>query len=128
MVDGCNGLGAVLVVDDDVGVRELVKAMLRLEGFEVDVAASGEAAMAALEHRPFDLVITDLLMPGRSGLETISGIRGRDSQLPILAISGGGRIGAAECLHTARCLGANATLAKPFGHRELLSQVNGLLG
>lgn len=128
MVNGRNESGAVLVVDDDAGVRELVKAMLSLEGFEVAVAGSDEAAMAALENRSFDLVITDLLMPGRSGLETISGIRGRDARLPILAISGGGRIGAAECLHTARCLGANATLAKPFGHRELLSQVNGLLG
>ena len=128
MVDERKESGAVLVVDDDAGIRELVKAMLSLEGFEVAVAGSDEAAMATLDTRSFDLVITDLLMPWRSGLETISGIRGRDARLPILAISGGGRIGVAECLHTARCLGANATLAKPFGHRELLSQVHGLLG
>jgi len=120
--------GAVLVVDDDPGVGELVRAMLALEGFDVTLAGSDEAAMQALEARPFDLVITDLLMPGRSGLETISGIRRRDAALPILAISGGGRIGADECLHTARCLGADATLAKPFGHMELIAEVNGLLG
>jgi len=119
---------SVLVVDDDAAMRELVRAMLSLEGFEVCLADGNEAALAAIDARPFDLVITDLIMPGRSGLETISGIRGRDADLPILAISGGGRIGAAECLHTARCLGANATLAKPFAHRDLLARVNGLLG
>jgi len=119
---------SVLVVDDDAGMRELVRAMLCLEGFEVRLADGNAMALAAIDERRFDLVITDLLMPGRSGFETISEIRGRDSELPILAISGGGRIGAVECLHTARCLGANATLAKPFGHRELLARVSGLLG
>jgi two-component system chemotaxis response regulator CheY len=121
-------LGSVLVVDDDAAMREMVRAMLSLEGFEVSLVAGAEAAYDALEARPFDLVITDLLMPGQSGLEAISAIRERDAGLPILAISGGGRLGAAECLHTAHCLGANATLAKPFGHGELLDRVTGLLG
>jgi len=119
---------SVLVVDDDAAMRELVRAMLSLEGFEVSLADGSDAALEAVDARGFDLVITDLLMPGRSGLEFISGVRGRDVSVPILAISGGGRIGAAECLHTARCLGASATLAKPFGHRELLARVTGLLG
>jgi DNA-binding response OmpR family regulator len=118
---------SVLVVDDDSAMRELVCAILSLEGFEVSLADGNDAALDAIDARPFDLVITDLLMPGRSGLETISGIRGRDAALPILAISGGGRVGASESLHTARCLGANATLAKPFGHRDLLSRVSSLL-
>lgn len=119
---------SVLVVDDDPGIRELVRAMLSIEGFDVRLAASGDAALDALADGAFDLVITDLLMPGRSGFEAISELRAHDRALPILAISGGGRIGVQECLHTARCVGATATLAKPFGQRELLAQVHGLLG
>lgn len=119
---------SVLVVDDDAAMRELVRAMLNLEGFEVRVADGNAAALQAIDARPFDLVITDLLMPGQSGLETITEIRGRHADLPILAISGGGRRDPEEGLHMARCLGASATLAKPFGHRDLLAHVNGLLG
>jgi len=118
---------AILVVDDDAGVRAVIQAMLVLEGYAVSLADSNASALRVLEAEPFDLVITDILMPGGSGFETISGIRSRAAELPILAISGGGRVGAADCLHTARCLGANATLAKPFSHHDLLAGIRGLL-
>jgi DNA-binding response OmpR family regulator len=121
-------MNSILVVDDDSAIRELVRAMLSLEGFEVSLAESGGSAVTQVDAGAFDLVITDLLMPAVSGFETICEIRSRDADLPILAMTGGGRLGAAACLHTARCLGANETLAKPFGHRELLSRVAGLLG
>ena len=93
----------------------------------MDVAENGLLAMQLMDHRSFDLVITDLLMPEKEGLETIVDIRRNNSWMPIVAISGGGRIGPRDYLDTARCMGATATLAKPFGRQELLSTVNTLL-
>jgi DNA-binding response OmpR family regulator len=121
-------MSAILVVEDDPSVRELVRHMLNIEGHDVSLAADGRGALEAIDRRTFDLVITDLFMPERSGFETISDIRLRHPGLPILAISGGGRIGADASLQTARSLGANATLAKPFGHRDLVARVGNLLG
>ncbi len=75
----------------------------------------------------FDLVITDLIMPEKEGLETIADIRKLCGDLPIIAISGGGRVGPTNYLETARFIGANTTLAKPFGRRELIKTVSELL-
>lgn len=118
---------SILVIDDDAQVLNLVSEMLRLEGHAVDVAENGLLAMRKMDCQRFDLVITDLLMPEKEGLETIVDIRRGDSCMPIVAISGGGRIGPRDYLDTARCMGADATLAKPFGRQELLSTVNNLL-
>jgi DNA-binding response OmpR family regulator len=120
-------VSSILVIDDDAQVLNLVSEMLRLEGHEVDVAENGLLAMQMMDHQRFDLVITDLLMPEKEGLETIVDIRRNDRCMPIVAISGGGRIGPQDYLDTARCMGASATLAKPFGRQELLSTVNNLL-
>lgn len=118
---------SILVVDDDAQVRSVVSETLRLEGHAVDVAEDGRHAMEKLGRCRFDLVITDLLMPEKEGLETISEIRRTDTQIPIVAISGGGRLGPRYYLDTALGMGANATLAKPFGRQELLTTVNHLL-
>ena len=118
---------SILVIDDDAQVLNLVSEMLRLEGHAVDVAENGLRAMQKLGHHRFDLVITDLLMPEKEGLETITELRRANDLVPIVAMSGGGRVGPREYLDTARCLGANATLAKPFARQELLATVNGLL-
>ena len=75
----------------------------------------------------FDLVITDLIMPEKEGLETIADIRKSCADLPIIAISGGGRVGPMDYLETARFIGADATLAKPFGRQELITTVAELL-
>ncbi len=120
-------VSSILVIDDDAQVLNVVSEMLRLEGHAVDVAENGLRAMEKMHDRQFDLVITDLLMPDKEGLETIVDIRRNNRRLPILAISGGGRIGPGDYLHTARCMGASATLAKPFGRQELLSTINNLL-
>ena len=75
----------------------------------------------------FDLVITDLIMPEKEGLETIADIRRACSDMPIIAISGGGRLGPNDYLETARFIGADATLAKPFARTELINTVDALL-
>lgn len=118
---------AILVIDDDAAVREVVSEMLKLEGYDVTIAANGREAIRLLDARGFDLVITDLIMPEKEGIETIAEIRRTHARLPILAISGGGRIGPSDYLETARYLGADATLAKPFARQELLTTVDSLL-
>ena len=120
-------MSSILVVDDDVQVLDVMSEMLRLEGHSVAVAENGREAVDHIRHEVFDLVITDLIMPEKEGLETIADIRRNHGDLPIIAISGGGRIGPTDYLETARFIGADATLAKPFGRQELITTVSNLL-
>ncbi len=120
-------MSAILVIDDDPAVREVVREMLRGEGHEVSTADNGRQALEALAAEVFDLVVTDLIMPEQEGIETIAEIRRRDPDIPIVAMSGGGRLGPGDYLETARFLGADATLAKPFGRQELIATVEALL-
>lgn len=120
-------MSAILVIDDDASVREVVREMLELEGHAVTMAENGQEAMSKLTGGGFDLVITDLIMPEKEGIETIAEIRRRSSAIPIVAISGGGRLGPGDYLETARYIGADATLAKPFTRQELLTTIESLL-
>jgi len=120
-------MSTILVVDDDTQVLEVMSEMLRLEGHTVAVAENGQQAVEQIRDHRFDLVITDLIMPEKEGLETIADIRRQHRRMPIIAISGGGRVGPTDYLETARFIGANATLAKPFGRQELISTVSHLL-
>jgi CheY-like chemotaxis protein len=120
-------MSSILVVDDDTQVLDVMSEMLRLEGHEVSVAENGRQAVDRMRADHFDLVITDLIMPEKEGLETIADIRKLRMNLPIIAISGGGRVGPTDYLETARFIGADATLAKPFGRQELIATVTHLL-
>ena len=121
-------MSSILVVDDDTSVLDVMSEMLRLEGHEVTVAENGKVAVECVDDQAFDLVITDLIMPEKEGLETIADIRRGFTELPIIAISGGGRIGPNDYLETARFIGANVTLAKPFARQELIAAVDSLIG
>lgn len=120
-------MSAILVIDDDTAVREVIREMLSYEGHDVTIAENGREAIRVLAQATFDLVITDLIMPEQEGIETITAIRQRDPDIPIVAISGGGRLGPGDYLETARYMGADATLAKPFGRQELVAVVGRLL-
>ncbi len=120
-------VSAILLVDDDISVLDVMSEMLRLEGHEVTVAENGEQAVERVNEQNFDLIIADLIMPEKEGLETIADIRRQYAQRPIIAISGGGRLGPNDYLETARFIGANATLAKPFARTELIKTVDSLL-
>lgn len=120
-------MSSILVIDDDTQVLDVMSEMLRLEGYQVAVAENGQRAVEEIQAKSFDLVITDLIMPEKEGLETITDIRRHCGDLPIIAISGGGRVGPTDYLETARFIGADATLAKPFGRQELISAVSALL-
>ncbi len=117
----------ILVVDDEPAIRELMERILTDAGYEVDTAEDGRTASLSIGDRTVDLVLTDLLMPVRSGNDLIVELRKRRPDLPIVAMSGGGRLPREDCLRTARRLGAHAILDKPFTRTQLLATVGLLL-
>ena len=78
----------VLVVDDDMAVRDALEVVLRALGYAVDLVSSGAAALARLEQEPYDVVITDLLMPGMSGWVVLEEVRRRHPRVPVVVITG----------------------------------------
>ena len=93
------------------------------------MAANGVDGVKAFQDGTIDLVITDLLMPEQEGIETILQIRNDHPDIPIIAMSGGGRMaGTMDILHTAKLLGAAKTFSKPFNPMEMVTTVKQLLG
>jgi DNA-binding response OmpR family regulator len=114
-------VGRILIVDDDPIVRVMVRGFLSREGHVCAEAEEGEMAVRALERDAFDVVLVDLLMPVREGVETIGEIRRRWPDLRIIAMSGGSaRLAKAGLLDLASGMGAHDTLAKPVDETLLL--------
>ena len=101
--------------------------MLMEDGYDVAEAADGNAGMKRFCERPADLVITDLIMPEKEGIETIVELRRRFREVKIIAMSGGGIIEAGDYLGMARGVGAHRVFEKPFGVSEMLNAVRELL-
>lgn len=121
-------MGKILVIDDDEFVRSLVTRALEREGHTVVTAPDGESGLERFRGGAFDVVVTDILMPGKEGIELIMELRETHPDTPIVAMSGGGgATGSAGPLQDARLLGADATLSKPFEIESLRRMVNGLL-
>jgi len=115
------GRGRVLVIDDEAVIRETLSALLEIEGYEVDLAASGADGERRLEQRAYDLVLLDLMMPEKSGMEVLRDIRERDRHTPIFMITAYGTVEAAV---QAVKLGANDYLAKPWDNEKLLIEID----
>ena len=115
----------VLLVDDEPGLLLFAGEVLRDAGYDVVTGDDGNVALSLVRSQPFDLMIIDLVMPEREGLDTMMRLRESHPALLIVAISGafGGRF-----LHSASMLGARATLAKPFSAEDLLNVVRTVLG
>jgi DNA-binding NtrC family response regulator len=113
----------ILVIEDDRGVRELLGDILESGGYRVVLAENGERGLPLLRNMRPNLVVTDIIMPEKEGIETIIAIRREYPDLKIVAISGGGQIGAGYVLHLAQRLGASEIIAKPFTADDLLSRV-----
>ncbi len=120
-------MSAILVIDDQKGIRDILRKVLIEEGHEVAEAGDGAAALALFRARPFDLVITDIIMPEKEGIETIATMKHEQPGIKVIAMSGGGRTRAMDFLGVARKAGADAILEKPFRKSELLDRVKELL-
>ncbi len=121
-------MARILVIDDEFGIRRLLCVALEGMGYAVSEASNGREGLAVFAKHPTDLVITDLVMPEKEGIETIRSLRRTHPHLKIIAISGGNRAQAGDNLKMAKNLGANEVLAKPFKIDELAKVVERLLG
>lgn len=113
----------ILLIDDDESLRRPLKTMLERAGHEVLPAANGPDGLRLWRERGGDLVITDIHMPGKNGLETILEVRHHAPQARILAMSGGDRNARVDVLGAATLLGAVRTILKPFTLTEMLQAV-----
>jgi len=112
---------SILFVDDEQPIRDLFGRALIAAGMQFDSAADGNKALAKLALRPYDAAVIDIIMPDREGVETILEARKIRPEIFIVAISGGGRIGADDFLKLASLVGADRTLTKPFTPATLLA-------
>lgn len=113
----------ILIIEDEEIIRATLQQMLARSKHNVTAAATGVEGLALMERRSFDLVIIDMIMPEKDGIETIIDIRHRWPEARILAISGGGRTRNMDFLRYARSVGANAILPKPFTNEDLTRTV-----
>jgi len=117
----------VLLVDDDDAIREMLELVLQRRGLLVVQARNGSEALRLYRDQEFDLVVTDLIMPEKEGIETILEIRAIKRPIRIIAISGGGRVDQSMHLHLAKSVGADRVVAKPFLPVDFLKVVDELL-
>jgi DNA-binding response OmpR family regulator len=114
----------ILIIDDDRQIRRLISRILRGAGHSVREASDGRCGLDLFTQAVPALVVTDLVMPDKEGIETIREIHDKNASIPILAISGAST---SIFLRAATAMGATAALEKPFGAGELLAVVTELL-
>jgi len=113
----------ILVIDDEQQIRSLLKKMLEREGFDVITASDGKEGMKLFSNATVDLVITDIVMPEKEGIEIIRELKKEHPGIPVIAISGGGRNSPESYLNVAKLLGAVAILQKPVEKETLMTAV-----
>lgn len=121
-------MALILVVDDDDQVRAMLQTTLTRAGHDVLDAPDGKQAIELFRQQPADLVIMDIIMPEKEGLETILELKREFPAVQIIAISGGGRLGPESYLESARRFGAARAFIKPIDREELLAAIEDLLG
>jgi PAS domain S-box-containing protein len=119
--------GRVLVIEDDPQMRMMYKQMMEDKGHDVVEASDGKEGVRLYRSNPFDLIITDIIMPEKEGIETIIELKRDFPDVKIIAISGGGKIEADTYLSIAKGFGVQYTFAKPVERDELLQAVEELL-
>lgn len=120
-------MATILIIDDDEALRGTMRRILERQGHGVLEAGDGREGMALFRERDPDVVITDLIMPGQEGIETILQLRTEYPGARVLAVSGGGRVAPGGPLSDAVEFGADASLAKPFSVEQLQQAVERLL-
>jgi DNA-binding NtrC family response regulator len=117
--------GAVLIVDDEAEIRESLQTLLEMEGFAVETAGSGEEGLVRIGEHPFDLILLDLALPGRNGMEILAEIHSRDARLPVIMITAYGTV---ENAVRAMQSGASNFVQKPWDNEKLLADVRAAVG
>ena len=112
--------GSILVIDDEAEIREGLELLLSSEGYSVSLADTGESGLARLEQEPYDLLLLDVNLPDRNGLDLLRDIRQHDAHLPIVLITAYGSI---DMARQAFKSGAQDYITKPWSNDELLAQV-----
>ena len=110
-------MARILIIDDDPSILSTLRRAVERAGHEVSAADNGLAGLAQLASAPVDLVVTDIVMPEMEGIELIERLRRGYPGLPVIAMSGGGRVLPNTYLALARAMGASRILIKPFGRR-----------
>ena len=114
---------SILVIDDEHALREILSQVLTDAGHRVVGAENGKEASKALATSAFDVVLTDVIMPEKDGMQVISEVRKKFPEVRIIAMSGGGHVSRDQYLKIAKGLGAHAILEKPFANQKLLDTI-----
>jgi len=117
----------VLVIDDEPMVRQSLEILLETYGYQVALARNGEQGLAAFRRIKPDLVLTDIVMPIRDGIETILTMRRERPDARIIAMSGRGSVGNTDYVNIATQLGADAAIPKPLDGEKLIAAVQALV-
>ena len=117
----------ILVIDDEVQIREVLRTVLERVGYSVTEAADGNEGLQIFAEGAIDLVVTDIIMPEKGGIDTIMDLRRDFPEAKIIAISGGGMCGDVSYLDMAMGVGADRAIGKPFVLDEFLEAVETLL-
>ncbi|QTA79523.1 Two component system response regulator [Desulfonema limicola] len=117
----------ILIIDDDDGFRKMVRYMLEKEGYDVFEASDGNKGIKIYQDQEIDLVITDIFMPDKEGIETIIELRRDNPDIKIIAVSGGGWKGDFDALKIAEAFGVQKAFEKPFERKEIIDTIKELL-
>jgi YesN/AraC family two-component response regulator len=120
-------MAKILVIDDEAPIAIMLKRMLNKAGHEVEIAVNGNEGLDLVEKFQPDLLITDIVMPEKEGLELIFELKKKRPELKIVAISGGGRFHYEGYLTSAKRLGAHMVFQKPLDHKEFVQAISELL-
>ena len=118
----------LLIIDDDIIMREIIKDSLSEYPILIDEAVNGVEGLKKIRENKYDVVLTDIIMPEKEGLELIMDIKSFPVNIKIIATTSGGSIAADEYLEMATGLGADAVIAKPFSEVKLVEIINQLIG
>jgi DNA-binding NtrC family response regulator len=118
---------SILLIDDEPALRDILSRVLTDAGHRVTGASNGKEASKALATAAFDVVLTDVIMPEKDGMQVISELRKKYPGVRIIAMSGGGHVSRDQYLKIAKGLGAHAILEKPFANQVLLSTIESVV-
>lgn len=117
----------ILIIDDEKPIRLMLRKLLESQGYTVTDASDGTEGLKRYQEHPADLIITDIIMPDKEGIETIIALKKQNPDIKIIAMSGGGKNKPDRYLQTAKLLGAKETFEKPIRKEKLLQAIQNLI-